>query len=370
MIKVLHVINDLDTGGAEMLLLNLLPSLQAKGMNCEIFMLDGKDTYISRELSQKYKVPIQSAGIGYNIYNPLIIFRLRRHLIDFDIIHAHLFPSQYWIAIAKRLFSLKGSLITTEHSSDNKRRRILIFRIFERFIYRQYRYVIAVSKIAEERIRKHLNDFSPRIRVIENGINLKTISEAEPYPKDKLIPSFKTGDKLILNVARFSKAKDHGTLIRSMTHLPENYHLLLIGEGGLKVDFMKMARELKLESRIHFLGARYDVLRILKSVDIVVMSSFYEGSPLSAIEGMASGKPFAASDVSGLNELVKDAGILFEQGNPADLAAKIILLLEDRNYAETVTIKCQEKAAFFNIERTADQYFEIYQSALQGNEHV
>jgi glycosyltransferase involved in cell wall biosynthesis len=366
MIKILHVINDLDTGGAEMFLKDLVPVLRMKGINCEILMLDGKDTFVSRELSEKYNVPLHTAGIGLNIYNPFILFKLRPFFNNFDIIHTHLFPSQYWIAIAKKLFSLKSVLITTEHSSDNRRRGILLIKPFERLIYKQYRYIIAVAEKAAENIRKHLNDSSSRIMVIHNGINLNVISEAGPYPKDILLHGCSLEVKLILNVARFTKAKDHGTLIRSMLHIPEDYHLVLVGEGDFKAGFMDMVKGLKLESRIHFLGDRHDVPRILKSVDVVVMSSFYEGFSLSAIEGMASGKPFIASDVPGLHEIVMGAGLLFEPGNDEALAKIIIHLLGNKEYSEEIAEACLNRAKHYNIERTADSYVEIYKSTLSG----
>lgn len=368
--EVLHVINDLNTGGAEKLLKNLIPVLQEKGINCSILMLDGKDTFISMELSEKYNIILNYAGKDLNIYNPFIIFKLRPYLKNYDIIHAHLFPSQYWIAIAKKIFSLKSVLITTEHSPDNKRRRLLILRLFERFIYRQYKYVIAVSGNAAESMRKHLNEFSQRIRIIENGIDIKNISDAIPYSKDELIPGCSINIKLILNVARFHKTKDHATLIKSMLHLPEDHHLVLVGEGELKSSSIELVKELNLESRIHFLGARQDVERILKSIDIVIMSSFYEGLSLSAIEGMASGKPLIASDVAGLHEIVKDAGLLYEPGNPADLAEKIILLLENKDYSEMIAKRCMKKAMNYNIEKTADSYCKIYQSALSDIDNL
>lgn len=364
MTKVLHVINDLNTGGAEKLLKNLIPVLQKKGINCRILLLCRRDTYISMELSEKFHIILNYIGKDLNIYNPFIIFKLKPYINDYDIIHVHLFPSQYWIAIAKKIFSLKSILVTTEHSPDNKRRKLLILRFFERFIYRQYKYVIAVSGNAAENIRKHLNDYSQKIRIIENGINLKEIYEAIPYSKDELIPGCSVNTKMILNVARFHRSKDHATLIKSMLHLPEDHHLVLVGEGELKSGFMELAKELNLESRIHFLGARQDVERILKSIDIVIMSSFYEGLSLSAIEGMASGKPLVASDVTGLNEIVKDAGLLYESGNPADLAEKIILLLGNKDYSEMIVERCMKKAMNYNIERTADSYSELYQSAL------
>ncbi len=364
MVEVLHVINSLETGGAEKLLENIIPLLNAKGMKCSILTLDGKETFISKELSEKHHVIINYIGKGLNIYNPFIIFKIRPYLNSYDLIHVHLFPSQYWAAIARKLSTSQSVMITTEHSPDNKRRKLFILRQFERFIYKQYRYIVAVSNNTANNARKHLNDSGQRIRIIENGIDLRGINEALPYKKDELIPGCSENNKLILNVARFHKSKDHSTLIKSMLHLPENHHLVLVGEGELKSRFKHSAKELGLESRIHFLGARTDVDRILKSVDIVIMSSFYEGLSLSAIEGMASGKPLLASDVIGLHDIVEDAGLLYEPGNPEDLADKIMLVLGNKEISEMITKRCMERSLKYDIERTADSYIELYQSVL------
>jgi hypothetical protein len=362
--EVLHVINNLETGGAEKLLKNIIPVLHKKGMKCSILTLDGKDTYISQELSEKNHVILNYIGKGLNIYNPLIIFKIRPYLKNYEIIHVHLFPSQYWIAIAKKIFPSKSVLITTEHSPDNRRRKLLIFRLFEQFIYRQYKYVVAVSNNTAENLRKYLNVSGERIRIVENGIDLRGINDALPYLKDELIPGCDENTKLILNVARFHKSKDHATLIKSMLHLPGDHHLVLVGEGELKSRFLEYAKELNLESRVHFLGARTDVERILKTVDIVVMSSFYEGLSLSAIEGMASKKPLIASDVAGLREIVEDTGLLYEPGNPEDLAEKVMLILGNKDLSEMIIKRCTKKALSYNIERTADSYIELYQSVL------
>lgn len=113
-------------------------------------------------------------------------------------------------------------------------------------------------------------------------------------------------------VARFAEPKDHRTLIEAIEKLPQNYHLILVGEGPLLEQSKKLTTYLSLEDRIHYLGFRSDVYQILKTLDIIVLSSDYEGLSLSALEGMAAGKPFLASNVQGLKELVESTGILFE----------------------------------------------------------
>jgi glycosyltransferase involved in cell wall biosynthesis len=107
---------------------------------------------------------------------------------------------------------------------------------------------------------------------------------------------------------------------------------------------------------------RNDVPEILQASDVVVMSSHYEGLSLSSIEGMASGKPFIASDVDGLHEITTGAGILFPEGDEKILAKEIQLLINDREYYENTVKKCQERASHYSIENTAEKYINIYTS--------
>ena len=122
-------------------------------------------------------------------------------------------------------------------------------------------------------------------------------------------------DKILIQVARFNKYKDHRTLIKSLKILPNNIKLILVGDGELKFEIKKLINELDLNKRVALLGVRMDVPNLLKSSDISILSSHSEGFGLVAIEGMASGKPFVGSDVKGLSNIVSGAGLLFENGN-------------------------------------------------------
>jgi glycosyltransferase involved in cell wall biosynthesis len=358
--KVLHVINSLNIGGAEKLLKEMLPLLHGKGLYTELLLLNGEETYFTKELADREKIIIHAIGKRNNIYNPLIIFRLIPYLQQFDIINVHLFPAQYWVAIAKMVSRSKAILVTTEHSTSNRRRTNLIFKILDRFIYSRFKVIIAVSERAAENLRVHLRDFSQRIKVIENGINFSIIYDSLPYLKTELVSNCNDDTKFLLKVARFCEAKDHLTVLKAMLLLPENVHLLLVGEGELKDHFFNIVSENNLGHRVHFLGIRNDVNRLLKSSEIIIMSSFYEGLSLSCLEGMASGKPFISSDVIGLHEIVNEAGILFKQGDFSELAAIITKLFEDKEMYNQVAMRCLQRAKQFDIEKTVNSYLRIY----------
>ena len=112
------------------------------------------------------------------------------------------------------------------------------------------------------------------------------------------------------------------------------------------------------------MGVRPDVPDILEQSDIVVLSSHWEGLSLSSIEGMASGRPFVASDVDGLHEIVNGAGILFHEGDDIELARKIQELCENPQLYKQVARQCQERAERYDILVMANKYLELYNKLI------
>ena len=199
-----------------------------------------------------------------------------------------------------------------------------------------------------------------RFVVIPNGVNISHFSEAIAYQRWQLNTRFTEKTKLICMVGRFSEAKDQKTVIRSLEHLPQHIHLLLVGEGPLIEEHKRLVMELNLEERVHFLGFRKDVSRILKTVDIVVLSSHWEGLPLVAVEGMATGKPVIAAAVPGLQEVVRNAGILFEHEDYRGLALEIKELLDNEERYKRVAQACFKKATMFDLKTMVNGYLACY----------
>ena len=119
---------------------------------------------------------------------------------------------------------------------------------------------------------------------------------------------------------------------------------------------------MNLSSRIHLLGTRNDVPQILKSSDVVVMSSHREGLSLSNVEGMASGNPFIASDVEGLREVTQGYGLLFPHGDAKELATIILKVTSDSEFHDEVVRKCQERALSYDISVMANNYNQLYEN--------
>lgn len=360
--RILHVINRLGTGGAEKLLTELIPLQLNTGNEVDVIRLaTGEFEFVSR--LRDAGVNVWSLGRSEkDIYNPLFVFKLMRYINRYDIVHVHLFPAQYWVAIAAWLMRSKTCLVTTEHSTDNRRRKLIGFRWIDRFVYKRYRKIIAISDKTAEALAEYLKS-SDRICVVNNGVDLLQISKAQAVNISELFCN-EPCPVIILQVARFSEQKDQDTVIRSLKYLPVSYHAVFVGDGVRRELCEDLAQREGVKNRTHFLGIRNDVPSILKAADVVVMSSHWEGFGLAAAEGMAAGKPVVASDVPGLAEVVKEAGILFPKGDAQMLAQEIRKLAEDPVYYAEVQNKCIARAQLYDIRKMNDLYDSIYRKVL------
>ncbi|SEJ29201.1 Glycosyltransferase involved in cell wall bisynthesis [Myroides marinus] len=357
--NVLHIIPTLVVGGAEKLLVDTMSIYKKEGVEAEVLVLKRVDSFLEKELLSK-GVKVFFLSDVNNLYNPLLIFKLIPFLRNREIIHVHLFPTSYWVPIAKILGLSKAKLVFTEHSTFNKRRGRFIFRFFESFIYSCYSKVICITDATKDNLMKHLLfKNSKKFVVINNGIDVSyfrsTIFEdLNLFEKD----AFK-----IIQVSSFRKEKDQLTVIKALASLPNDFKLVLVGEGILKDNLIALTNELGLEERVLFLGNRKDIAQLMKYSDVVVLSSNYEGFGIAALEGMATGRPTLASDISGVKEVVGDYGILFEKGNENQLADSILRLKENKEYYLEVAKKCQERASRFDVSSTVRNYIKVYKEA-------
>ncbi len=357
--RILHIINSLTTGGAEKLLIETLPLYHEKGLEVAILLLNGIESPFYKELQSKKCCTIYSLGKG-SVYNPLLIFKMIPYLKKFEVIHIHLFPALYFVAIAKLISRAKTPLVYTEHCTSNRRLESKLFSAIDKRMYRYYAKIVCISSEIFQIIKNHTKLKEQRFQIIENGVNLSIIKEAIPSLKEEINIKISNPDKVLIQVSGFREQKDQKTLIKALKYMPNYVKLLLVGDGNLRHECEELTTTLGLQHRVFFLGIRMDVPQLLKTADIVVLSSKYEGLSLSSIEGMASGKPFVASNVPGLRDVVGGAGLLFEDGNEQDLANIINKLIEDADfYQETVT-NCLDRAEKYDISYMVAKHIALY----------
>ncbi len=354
--KILHIVNSLSTGGAEKLVADLAPLQRDCGNEVEVLLLKGGES-IFREALSAAGIRVHDFGAGTSVYSPLNIFRLIPFMRKYDVVHVHLFPAQYWAVFAK-LISFAGTpLVTTEHSTHNRRREIRAFRLIDKFVYGRYAKIVCCSTRAEDALKKHAGNMK-NIVCVSNGISTDEFASAEPMSRRVLgIPE---SAFVLIQVARFNYPKNQDCVIRALKKLPENMHAIFVGDGVRREPCEALAAELGVRERAHFLGVRADVPALLKAADVVVCSSSYEGLSLASAEALASNRPVVASDVPGLAEVVGGAGILFPQGDESALAGTIMRLATDKDFYAQISEQCKKRACDFDIKTMAEKYLMLY----------
>ncbi|MAO07883.1 MAG: glycosyl transferase [Alteromonas sp.] len=355
--RILQVIPNLETGGAEKLLVDSIPKYLEKGIQMELLLLDNSPSQFLELLKNNKQVVVHQLN-SKSPYRPSHILRLIPFIKKFDVLHVHLFPALYWVAFAKLLSLSKKPLVYTEHNTFNKRRIHWLLKYTDRLAYRMYKKIITISIPVDTALKRFLKTKKDNYYFIPNGVDLSVIQNAPTLHKEQLAVS--ENQKIVLQVSSFTPQKDQKTLIKSLVYLPENVLLFLVGAGPTMEAHKQFVKDCNLESRVFFLGIRMDVPSLLKSVDVVVLSSHYEGLSLSSIEGLASGNPFVASNVSGLKEIVEGAGALFDEGNEKQLAKILKRCMEDAPYRDTLISKCQERAKVYDMDVMVQSHIELY----------
>lgn len=357
MIRILHVIDSLFPGGAEILVKNLAQRFRTRGFECDIAVLLRTGSVLEVEAEATgIKVLVTATS---SMYSPAHAFAVAKLMRGYDLVHAHLFPAQLWASAAARLSRHRIPVLVTEHTTRTRRRR-RIFRPLDVWMYSKYAAVICNSDGTAQSLREWMPDVSQRIHVVPNGIPLEHYRTA-PESSDFVFPP--EWHPLILSTGRLEVEKDPVTLLRAIAVL-RDVHVALIGDGSRRTELQNLAKKLDITARVHFLGRRIDVPQLLKHGDLYVQSSHWEGFGLATAEAMAAGLPVIASDIQGLRDVVGDAGLFFPPGDHAELASLITKVLQHSKMRKTLADAARKAAAAFDIEKTVTGYAEVYHSVL------
>lgn len=172
----------------------------------------------------------------------------------------------------------------------------------------------------------------------------------------------------LVMVARFGPQKDHRTLLGALAGLRDQaWELDLIGEGPLMAETESLATSLGLAGRVHFLGQRMDVDRILAAAQASLLITNWEGFPLSILEAMRAGLPVVASAVGGVGESVRDGetGYLVPRGDVASLRDRIGRLLKDPALRRRLGINGRARyERRFTLDHSVSRTFAVYLDVL------
>lgn len=362
--RILMITNALSEGGVESLLFDLCRNL-ITSYHYEVSILVLNKSAVC--LKQQFEDLGVSVIVGNhsNIYNPLNIFIIKKYVSKFQAVHVHLFPGQLFVVLANFLFanSKRIPLITTEHNTYNNRRKYSLFRYLDSFVYSKYEKVICISQQTEINLKRWLRKVSVDIMTINNGIDIDKFRRAS----NRLYQYIQIDNAVqyLVMVGRFEYPKDQLTVIKAMAHLPDNLHLILVGSGHSIQQCKEYVNENGLFNRVFFLGNCKDVPSLLKGCKLGILSTYWDGFGLVAVEYMAAGIPVIASDVDGLRDVVGKKDFLFKTGNAEELRDKILWLLKDSDVYQEAVSYSLANAQKYTIQKMVARYVDVYQNILK-----
>ncbi|MCL6499853.1 MAG: glycosyltransferase [Firmicutes bacterium] len=337
--RVLHVITRLVVGGAQENTLLTAQGLRARGY--EVELAAGPET------GPEGVLPVPDGIVFYAVptlvreVRPLAdlralwdLYRLMRR--GYDVVHTHTSKAGVLGRIAARLAGVPV-VVHTPHGhvyhGYGGRVRSRLFVWVERLLARWTDVLVALT---ESERREHLAEKVGRAEqwcVIPSGVEIERYRKPTPLRRSDLgLPeaSFVVG--CVARLVPVKGIEDAVTATAQLVDLTPPVHLVLVGDGPQRGALQKLAGQLGVRERVHFLGLRRDVPDLLPVFDILVLPSRNEGMGRVLVEAQAAGVPVVATRVGGVPDLVSEGqtGRLVPPGDPAALAAAIRSLAEDR----------------------------------------
>ncbi len=337
--NILFVIIQMEMGGAEKLVYNLINKLDRTRFNPSIAYFYGSKAIKDFE---RLNIPIFQVRKDKKL--DFSTFRQFNSIIkkeNIDIVNAHHFMSLIYTFYGCKM-SNTIKLIYTEHSEWEVDKISSKWLPISKFIFSRIDKIIGVNSDVTKSLTKKFRIPAPKAVTINNGVDLMHFGNQFDKDEIKKAIGLDLKRQVIGIVANFRKNKNHLFLLRAFAEILVDFkevHLLLIGQGfssdteNSENDIRQFIHNHKIDNHVTILGYRSDIAQILSILDIFCLTSYKEGLPISLIEAMASGKPVIGTDVEGIrNTIVHEKnGYLVEINNIEELKRAILTLLKDND---------------------------------------
>ncbi|MFZ9932585.1 MAG: glycosyltransferase [Chthoniobacterales bacterium] len=317
MIRVLHVIDSLDLGGAQTTLLNFARFHDRGKFALTVAPMHGRGVFSSALEAEDVPVVSLSAAKwppGYLLSLPRLLRRGR-----FDVVHCHLFGSNW---IAKPIAALCGVRVRVNHDQCNDRARSERWSsiVVDRLTNVLSSHIFAVSASTRDFL-VHEEKISPgKISVLPNAVDVQRFSPAAPAGREAarsrigLVP----GRLVVAGLGRLHPQKNWPLFLQVASRFPE-VDFVIAGGGPEEGDLRHGAPD-----NVRFIGFR-DSREVFAAADVFMLTSDYEGMPMTLLEAMACGVPAVVSAVDGCREILGDGqgGLTARPGDVEDFVQKL-----------------------------------------------
>jgi glycosyltransferase involved in cell wall biosynthesis len=363
--RVLHVIDSLDLGGAQTVLLNLAKAWPRADFPLEVAAMHGEGVFA--QAFRNAGIPVHS--LSPHKFCPLYIWRLLRLLgkKEFTVLHCHLFGSN-WIAKPLGAFCRVPLIVSHDHCNDQlrhtKKAALLIDRITNYFSD----LVIGVSKSTCAFLAKYEQIGPHRLHLIHNGVDTDEFKpptvEARAAARQRL--GIRETEFLVGGVGRLVPQKNFARWLRVLDRVRKSYPQvrgLIAGTGPREMELRTLASELGLDDVVHFAGFVTDRAGLYAALDALLITSDYEGLPMNVLEAMASGIPVVGSRVDGLAEILDHEIDAFLAGveNETDFVEGLARITCDEKYREELSAAGLVKVrSSFSARTMASRILKLY----------
>lgn len=360
-VKILYLVNSSEIGGAEKSLLLLIDNIDRTKFEISAVCLKGAGIF-TKELEIR-NIPVFILNIKKK---PLSIFNVYITIkrIKPDIIQSFLFISNIIGRIAGKLAGVKV-IISSQRSVDKWRKwyHWKIDRLTSKFTT-----LIISNSFSGKRVLVEKGKIKPeKIIVIPNGV--KSDQKRNLYLKREI--GFDVEETVIGTVGNLREVKDHKTFIKVASEISRKFQsikFLIAGKGPLERELKKIAELYGLKKKIVFVGFIKEIEKVYSAIDIFVLTSFWEGCPLSILEAMSFGIPvvsFSVGDVPYIIQNGKD-GFFVKDRDFTELIEKIKLLLKNETLRDKIGKNAKEKIKReFTVEKMVKRYTDIYLNLLK-----
>lgn len=376
-VRVLHIITDLQTGGAEMMLFKLLTVLDPELFECRVVTLRP-----GGEIEKRMKlrgIAVESPGMNPGIPTPGAAFRLIRLVRKWrpDVVQGWMYHGNLAALLCTAFTSGKTRLIwnirgtNTVLSKEKWPTRITLWLAAKLSGYPES--IIYNSQVSAERLESVLAYPRASRKIIHNGFDAGLFrpdaSAREKIRNELGVPR----DGILIGlVGRFHPVKDHDGFLRAASIVVGKFprvRFLLAGRGVVpEAVFFRERIKGSLEGKVMLLGERSDMPEIQASLDVACCSSLSENFPNALGEAMACGVPCVSTDVGECAMLLGGLGAISPPGDPDGLADALarMLVLEDVERKAIGAASRRRIEERFSLDSIASEYGSLYGESLEG----
>ena len=374
-IKVCYLINHLAPDGAPTVVESLIREIPADDIEFTVCFFGGDDT-LQRTLEDAgARVVNFGARTEYPQFDPRALPAMVKFFAgaSFDILHCHLPYAQSLGRLVAQLGDI-DQVVSTQHNVPSNYHPVE--RVAERVTRRLDAATVAVSGGVESAFTGR-EPTRPTDRgawgTIQNGIGVESFAKSVAEADAAAVRAewdVADADPLFVNIARYQPQKGQLALIEAMEQVVERVpaaHLLIVGWGSLESDLRSAVRERGLSDAVTVTGRVPEIHGYYAAADAFVLSSEFEGLPVTLLEAMAAGCPIVATDIPGVREVVLDGetGSLVAPGNP-DALAEALCRMGDASRRETFGTAGRNRVeGRFSVERMAADHLELYRTLVK-----